>query len=104
MKTGWLLVTIAAAISGAAPALALDVNSPTIPMLERPPGPPSAPGVIVTGVPALTQTPTADPNTPLDGRATTVPAAAPDLTGRDQPVRAGRDGRLAVPPPSATGR
>ena len=103
MKTGWLIVTVAAALGGAAPAVALDVNSPTIPMLERPPGPPSAPGVIVTGVPALTQTPTADPNAPLEGRATTVPATAPDPLGRDQPLRAGREGRVGAPPP-ATGR
>ena len=30
MKTGWLIVTVAAALGGAAPAVALDVNSPTI--------------------------------------------------------------------------
>jgi len=57
---------------GAVPAFAQDVNSPAIPALERPSGPPSAPGAIMSGVPAAASAPTADPNAPLEGRASTA--------------------------------
>jgi hypothetical protein len=66
----WLMFSTI--LFGAVPAFAQDVNSPAIPALERPSGPPSAPGAIMSGVPAAASAPTADPNAPLEGRASTA--------------------------------
>jgi hypothetical protein len=66
----WLMFSTI--LFGAFPAFAQDVNSPAIPALERPSGPPSAPGAIMSGVPAAASAPTADPNAPLEGRASTA--------------------------------
>jgi len=66
----WLMFSTI--LFGAVPAIAQDVNSPAIPALERPSGPPSSPGAIMSGVPAPASVPTADPNAPLEGRASTA--------------------------------
>jgi len=65
----WLMFSTI--LFGAVPAFAQDVNSPAIPALERPSGPPSVPGAIMS-VPAAASAPTADPNAPLEGRASTA--------------------------------
>ena len=92
----WL--TFSAALLGATAAVAQDVNSPAIPALERPSGPPSAPGAIMSGVPAAVSAPTADPNAPLEGRAST---ALPPVSTSDKPRRKGDSLKRnpgAVPP------
>ena len=102
MKTRLLMMTVAALLGSATPIWAADVNSPGIPMLERPSGPGSAPGAFVTGVPAITPAATADPNAERGGRATAIPAAVPDIRDREQSAR-DRQGRYPAPPIS-TGR
>src|SRR4051812_1845896 len=59
-----------------APAFAQDVNNPTGSIVDRPQGPPSQPAVMTPGAPATSKPPSADPNAPLEGRATTTPSAA----------------------------
>jgi len=66
----WLMFSTI--LFGAVPAFAQDVNSPAILALERPSGPPSSPGATMSGVPAAASAPTADPNAPLEGRASTA--------------------------------
>ena len=69
VKTVPLLLMAAALLSGTAQ----DVNNPATTPLDRPRGPSSAPGVMVNVAPADSPVPTADPNAPLEGRATTAP-------------------------------
>lgn len=64
-------------------AFAQDVNNPTGSPLDRPQGPPSQPAIMTSGAPAVGSPPSADPNAPLEGRATTTPSAArPPKTDR----------------------
>ena len=96
MRTVVLLTAIAAAFLSPAQGLA-DVNTPGAMPMERPPGPPSAPGVLVNGMPAVTPAPTADPSAPREGRATTAP---PPADTREKPERTNRNRSADLPLPA----
>src|SRR4051812_15197086 len=75
MKTLGIILLLAGALLFAGHASAQDVNNRTDTLMDRPQGPPSQPAVMVPGTPAVSQPPSADPNAPLEGRATTTPSA-----------------------------
>src|SRR3954468_24264606 len=80
-------IAATALLTVAAPAFAQDVNNPTGSLLDRPQGPPSEPAIMAPGAPATGQPPSADPNAPLEGRATSTPSAArPPKTDRGAPA------------------
>ena len=98
MKIAPLLLVIAVAVTAPFKVAAQDVNNPLATPLDRPPGPPSAPGIVVNEMPRALPVPSAEPGARIDERATTVPRI--DKATSAHPSRNAE----ATPPPDSSKR
>lgn len=77
-------------------AYAQDVNNPVASPLDRPQGPPSAPGIAAPHVPLASTAPTtSDPNAPVDGRATAFPPSKNERPSAQEKPEAARKGETS---------